>query len=87
MSYTHLSQDERYQIQYLHGGGFSARASGMELKRAATTTCPSCAVTKAPQARIKHEPPSPERNPPTCGERTGLDRSGSVGSRGSALNG
>ncbi len=37
MSYTHLSQDERYQIQYLHRGGFSAREIGVELSRAATT--------------------------------------------------
>lgn len=37
MSYTHLSQDERYQIQHFHGGGFSAREIGAELKRAATT--------------------------------------------------
>ena len=37
MSYTHLSQDERYQIQHLHRGGFSAREISAELKRAATT--------------------------------------------------
>ena len=37
MSYTHLSQDERYQIQHLHNGGFSAGAIGMEMKRAAAT--------------------------------------------------
>ncbi|WP_256363531.1 helix-turn-helix domain-containing protein [Rhodanobacter sp. B05] len=34
MSYTHLSQDERYKIQHLHGGGFSAHEIGVELKRA-----------------------------------------------------
>jgi IS30 family transposase len=37
MSYTHLSQDERYRIQPLCGGGFSAREIGAELKRATTT--------------------------------------------------
>jgi IS30 family transposase len=37
MSYTHLSQDERYQIQHLHGGGFSTREIGIQLERAATT--------------------------------------------------
>jgi len=37
MSYTHLSQDERYQIQHLHWGGFSSREISAELKRAATT--------------------------------------------------
>jgi IS30 family transposase len=37
MSYTHLSQDERYQIQHLHGGGFSTREIGAQLKRAAAT--------------------------------------------------
>ena len=37
MSYAHLSQDERYQIQHLHGGGFSTREIAVELKRAATT--------------------------------------------------
>ena len=37
MIYTHLSQDERYQIQHLYGGGFSAREIGAQLERAATT--------------------------------------------------
>lgn len=37
MSYAHLSQDERYQIQHLRRGGFSAREISAELKRAATT--------------------------------------------------
>ena len=37
MSYTRLSEDERYQIQHLHGGGFSAREIGAWLERAATT--------------------------------------------------
>ncbi|MGH8335922.1 MAG: IS30 family transposase [Gammaproteobacteria bacterium] len=37
MSYTHLSQDERYQIQHLRAGGFSLREIGAELERAATT--------------------------------------------------
>lgn len=37
MSYTNLSQDDRYQIQHLHGGGFSAREIGVQLVRAATT--------------------------------------------------
>ena len=37
MSHTHLGQDERNQIQRLHGGGFSAREIGAQLERAATT--------------------------------------------------
>lgn len=37
MSYTHLSQDERYQIQCLHSGGFSAGEIGRDMKRATTT--------------------------------------------------
>ena len=37
MSYTHLSHDERDQIQHLHGGGFSTREIGAQLKRAAAT--------------------------------------------------
>ncbi len=37
MSYAHLSQDERYQIQHLHNGGFSAGEIGREMRRAATT--------------------------------------------------
>jgi Transposase and inactivated derivatives, IS30 family len=37
MSYTHLSQDERYQIQHLHNGGFSAGEIGAQMQRAATT--------------------------------------------------
>jgi IS30 family transposase len=37
MSYTHLSQDERDQIQHLHRGSFSAREIGAQLGRAAPT--------------------------------------------------
>jgi IS30 family transposase len=37
MGYTHLSQDERYQIQHLHSGGFSAGEIGAQMQRAATT--------------------------------------------------
>ncbi|MBB6187600.1 helix-turn-helix domain-containing protein [Rhodanobacter sp. MP7CTX1] len=37
MSYTHLSQDERYQIQHLHSGGFSAGEIGAQIQRARTT--------------------------------------------------
>lgn len=37
MSYTHLSQDERYQIQCLRKGGFALAAIGIELKRSAST--------------------------------------------------
>jgi IS30 family transposase len=37
MSYTHLSQDERYQIQHLHGGGFSSREIASELARDGST--------------------------------------------------
>lgn len=37
MSYTHLGQYERYQIQHLHRGGFSARAIGKQLDRSSST--------------------------------------------------
>ena len=37
MSYTHLSPYERYQIQHLHRGGFSARAIGEEMGRSHST--------------------------------------------------
>ena len=37
MSYTHLSQYERYQIQHLHRGGFSSRAIGEQIERSAST--------------------------------------------------
>ena len=37
MRYTHLSQDERYQIQHLHSGGFSTVEIGAQMLRATTT--------------------------------------------------
>lgn len=37
MSYAHLSQDERYQIQHLHHDHFSARAIGKRIARAPST--------------------------------------------------
>ena len=37
MSYTHLSQYERYQIQPLHRGGFSSRAVGEQIERSPST--------------------------------------------------
>ncbi len=37
MSYAHLSQDERYQIQHLHHENFSARAIGKRIARAPST--------------------------------------------------
>ena len=37
INYTHLSQDERYQIQHLHAGGFLAGEIGAGLGRATTT--------------------------------------------------
>ncbi|WP_062537005.1 IS30 family transposase [Mizugakiibacter sediminis] len=37
MGYTHLSQDERYQIQWLHRGGLSSHLIGRELGRAHST--------------------------------------------------
>lgn len=37
LSYTHLSQDERYQIQHLHRGGFSIRDIGEHLQRDPST--------------------------------------------------
>ena len=37
INYTHLSQDERYQIQLLHAGGFLAGEIGEQLGRATTT--------------------------------------------------
>ena len=33
MSYMHLSQDERYQVQHLHRGGFSYREIAKETGR------------------------------------------------------
>ena len=37
MSYTHLRQDERYQIQHLHRGGFSSNEIAEEIERLAST--------------------------------------------------
>lgn len=37
MSYTHLSQYERYQIQLLHRGGFSSRGIGEQIERSPST--------------------------------------------------
>jgi IS30 family transposase len=37
MTYTHLSQDERYQIQHLHNGGFLAGEISKEMGRATAT--------------------------------------------------
>lgn len=37
MGYAHLSQDERYQIQHLHRGGFSLGEIAMEMGRHRTT--------------------------------------------------
>ncbi len=37
MSYTHLSQRERYQIQELHQGGFSLRGITEQLERSSST--------------------------------------------------
>ena len=37
MSYAHLSQEERYQIQWLRKGGWSLEAIAVELQRAAST--------------------------------------------------
>lgn len=37
MSYTHLSQDERYQIQHLHRGGFSSIQIGEQIQRSPST--------------------------------------------------
>ncbi len=37
MSYAHLSQDERYQIQHLHHDNLSARAIGKRITRAPST--------------------------------------------------
>lgn len=37
MSYTHLSQYERYQIQHLHRGGFSSGAIGEQIERSPST--------------------------------------------------
>lgn len=37
MSYTHLSQDERHQIQHLHAGGFLAGEIAAQLERVTST--------------------------------------------------
>jgi IS30 family transposase len=37
MIHTHLSQDERYQIQHLHSGGFSVGEICAQIQRATTT--------------------------------------------------
>jgi len=37
MSYAHLSQEERYPIQWLRNGGWSLDAIWTELRRAAST--------------------------------------------------
>lgn len=37
MSYTHLSQEERYQIRWLRKGGWLLEAIAAELHRAAST--------------------------------------------------
>ena len=37
MSYTHLSQDERYQIQHLRKGGFWILEIARQIDRAGTT--------------------------------------------------
>lgn len=39
MSYSHLSQYERYQIQHLHRAGFSSRAIGEQIERSPSTIC------------------------------------------------
>lgn len=40
MSYTHLSQEERYQIRWLRKGGCSREAIGIELQRVPSTITP-----------------------------------------------
>jgi IS30 family transposase len=37
MSYAHLSQDERYQIQHLRRGGFSVREIAKQIERSPST--------------------------------------------------
>jgi IS30 family transposase len=37
MSYAHLSQDERYQIQHLRRGGFSVRYIAKQIERSPST--------------------------------------------------
>jgi IS30 family transposase len=37
MSYAHLSQHERYQIQHLHRGGFSSNEIAEQIERSAST--------------------------------------------------
>lgn len=48
MSYTQLSQNERYQIQHLHRRGFAAREISAGLKRATTII-----TAKAAASRVK----------------------------------
>lgn len=59
MSYTHLSQDERYQIQHLHRGSFSARAIGAQLGRAAPTI--SRELRRNPGGAAKYHAPTAQR--------------------------
>lgn len=54
MGYTHLSQDERYQIQWLHRGGLSTHLIGRELGRAHSTILRELARNAAPDGAYEH---------------------------------
>ena len=81
MSYTHLSQDERYQIQHLHGGNFSSREIAIELKRAATTISRELRRNQSSASRTATEYPASARS-----ERASSDRGAAVVRRGSTTD-
>ncbi|MCK9538934.1 helix-turn-helix domain-containing protein [Dokdonella sp.] len=60
MGYAHLSQDERYQIQCLHDGGFAARQIAHELQQSPSTISRELACNAGKEgdyrARQAHRP-------------------------------
>jgi IS30 family transposase len=78
MVYAHLSQDERYQIQHLHGGGFSTRQIGVELRRAGTTISRELRRNQDGaskyQARVAQRKNTKRRHAASAQARVGLDQ-------------
>jgi IS30 family transposase len=54
MGYTHLSQDERYQIQCLHKGGWRIEDIGSELRRAPSTVSRELKRNATPEGSYNH---------------------------------
>ncbi|HET7329883.1 IS30 family transposase, partial [Dyella sp.] len=54
MSYTHLSQEERYQIRWLHKGGWSLEAIAAQLQRAVSTISRELRHNAAPEGAYDH---------------------------------